>query len=191
MNCSSLEKVDLPYSVVQLGSRTFNGCYNLQKVILRNPKLDIYSEYQSDRTAGVFVGDTLLNSAGPIGGDYDIEFAFDETIPDGFFKNQDEAQLTSIVLPDTITKIGQNAFQFQVALKDITLPYGLSYIGSEAFYYCKQLGGLTATFDIPNTVRYIGVNAFNYTYNLSTLNIHNHMLADRATCKRPENIEES
>ena len=191
MNCSSLEKVDLPYSVVQLGSRTYNGCYNLQKVILRNPNLDVYAEYESDKDAGVFVGDSLLNTAGPIGGDYDIEFAFDTTIPIGFFKNQNEAQLTSVVLPDTITKISKRAFQYQIALTDITLPYGLNYIGQEAFYYCKQLGGLTASFDLPNTVRYIGINAFNYTYNLSTLNIHTHMLADRSTCVRPGNLEES
>lgn len=190
-DCSSLEKVDLPYSVTQLGSRSFNGCYNLQKVILRNPKLDTYSEYQSDRIAGIFVGDTLLESAGPIGGDYDIEFAFDEIIPDGFFANQNENQLKSVTLPETITKIGDDAFAFQVALTDITLPYGLNYIGAEAFHYCTQLGGLTATFDIPNTVRYIGFNAFDYTRNLSVLNIHTHMLADRDTCKRPSMIDNS
>ncbi|MBR3438852.1 MAG: leucine-rich repeat protein, partial [Clostridia bacterium] len=74
-----------------------------------------------------FVGAT----AGPIGGGYDYEFGWDETIP-------------------------PNAFSNMSSLQNITLPEGIISIGDSAFYGCKMLESI----NIPGCLTSIGTNAF-------------------------------
>ena len=64
--------------------------------------------------------------------------------------------MTSVVVPSTVSVIGDGAFERQSELTGITLPEGLDTIESYAFYHCAALGSLT----IPSTVRLIGESAF-------------------------------
>lgn len=61
----------------------------------------------------------------------------------------------TIVLPDTMTYIGDYAF-FCSSINHITLPQNLQKIGDYAFSQCWLL----STIDIPASVQYIGENAF-------------------------------
>lgn len=60
-----------------------------------------------------------------------------------------------IILPDTITKIGDNSFAKTKTLKEITIPSKVTAIGGEAFYHT----GLTEI-TIPASVEFIGRAAF-------------------------------
>ena len=64
--------------------------------------------------------------------------------------------LTSIIIPDSMTSIGDSAFYECKSLTSITIPDGVTSIGHCAFYGCKSLTSIT----IPNSVISIGYNAF-------------------------------
>lgn len=80
---------------------------------------------------------------------------------------QNNSQITSVVLPESIRTIGSNAFMGCANLRTITLPENLERIESSAFYNCRLLDDV----EIPNTVSYIGSQAFHYCTKLSKINI--------------------
>ena len=85
-----------------------------------------------------------------------------ETIGDDVFYNLDE--LTSVTIPNSVTSIGNSAFQECYSLETVTFEANssLESIGGDAFWYCQQLTSIT----IPNSVTSIGDYAF---HNCSTL----------------------
>jgi hypothetical protein len=66
----------------------------------------------------------------------------------------------SLVLPDTVTAIGDHAFDYTQYLGSITLSKNLMEIGSNAFSHIYALRNIT----IPSAVKRIGKNAFSQTY---------------------------
>ena len=63
--------------------------------------------------------------------------------------------LTSVSIPNSVTTIGESAFQ-NTSLTSITIPNNVTSIGNNAFYACRGLTSVT----IPNSVTSIGNNAF-------------------------------
>ena len=74
-------------------------------------------------------------------------------IPESAF---DKSNITSIVLPNTVKKIGSGAFNYCAGLKSIVLPDGLETIEDRAFMLCENL----ETINIPNTITEIEDAAF-------------------------------
>lgn len=70
--------------------------------------------------------------------------------------------ITSLVMPDSITSIGDNAFQKCTALKDITWSNSLESIGVGAFSYCESLENIV----LPDGLKTISLSAF---YNCTSL----------------------
>ena len=62
----------------------------------------------------------------------------------------------AIIIPDSVTSIGDNAFFGCSGLTSITIPDSVTSIGNGAFIHCT---GLTSV-NIPNSVTSIGNNAF-------------------------------
>ena len=69
----------------------------------------------------------------------------------------------SVVIPNTVERIGNNAFWIAPLLSDVVLGNGVKYIGENAF--CNLLGLKEIT--VPDSVTYIGNNAFSGCPNLS------------------------
>ena len=65
--------------------------------------------------------------------------------------------LTDITIPDSVTSIGEEAFN-GAALTSITIPDSVTSISNGAFCFCESLTSIT----IPDSVTSIGEGAFNY-----------------------------
>ena len=76
-----------------------------------------------------------------------------KTLPSGAFKNC--ALLTSVILSDTVTDVGNEAFYGCSELTAVTFG-GVQSIGNSAFYGCKKLSAL----ELPGSVTTIGDYAF-------------------------------
>lgn len=84
--------------------------------------------------------------------------------------------LTNIDIPDTIQKIGSQAFLGCTGLKEFGLKEGLKEIGSGAFYFSTTEYNLNdkpaiTNLNIPNSVEYLGENAFANQSALTTVTI--------------------
>ena len=83
------------------------------------------------------------------------------TIPDTVTKIDDDAfaycaNLTSVAIPNSVTTVGPGAFQSCTALKSATLSTGLTAVSDEMFQQCSALTSIT----IPDSVTSIGDQAF-------------------------------
>ena len=75
--------------------------------------------------------------------------------------------LTSVVIPNTVTKIDSSAFKNCTALTSIVLPNGLTAINGSVFAGCSALTSIV----LPETVTSIGANAFDGCTTLASINI--------------------
>ena len=64
--------------------------------------------------------------------------------------------LTNIVIPNSVTSIGDNAFEYCFSLSNLIIPDGVTSIGDGAFVGCTSLSSVV----IPDSVSCIGNNAF-------------------------------
>lgn len=76
-------------------------------------------------------------------------------------------KLESVVIPEGVTKIANNAFTACTKLKSVVLPEGLTSIGKMAFWNCKSLESVV----IPSTVTEIGSYAFSDCVNLKSVTL--------------------
>ena len=73
--------------------------------------------------------------------------------------------ITKCIIPDSVKRIGNNAFSYCKSLKSITIPNSVINIGNNAFYRCKSLKEIT----IPNNITYIGRCAFSFCESLKEI----------------------
>lgn len=74
--------------------------------------------------------------------------------------------LRTIVIPDSVTSIGNSAFYQCTSLTSINIPESVTSIGNYAFQKCSSLTSIT----IPEGVTRIGDYAFRYCSSLKTIN---------------------
>jgi len=77
------------------------------------------------------------------------------------------SNLTSLMLPSSLTSIGAGAFRWCSKLTTINIPSLVTSIGENAFYGCSDLTSVT----LPSSVTSIGANAFKECISLATINI--------------------
>ena len=76
------------------------------------------------------------------------------------------SSLTSVTIPSSVTSIGQSAFQGCTSLTSITIPEGVTSIGYQAFRECTSLTSIT----IPESVTSISNHVFAYCTGFKTIN---------------------
>ena len=164
--CSGLTSVTIPNSVTSIGDEAFRGCSGLKKVIVK----DIAA------WCGIkFVGydSNPLYYAKHIYSDEDTEIT-NLIIPNsvtsiGNYAFDNCSGLTSVTIPNSVTSIGNHAFEGCSKLTSVTIPNSVTSIGGGAFSYCSGLTSIT----IPNSVTSIGNEAFYKCSGLTSITIPN------------------
>lgn len=77
------------------------------------------------------------------------------------------SNLTEIVLPSTIEKLGKSTFRDCDHLVSITLPERVNYLGCRCFEDCSSLSSI----DLPSNITYIGGSCFSGCRSLRRINI--------------------
>ena len=149
---SNLKEVTIPNSVTTIGDGAFEGCTSLQKVIwnARNAQDCSYSS--------------------PFSGCGVTDFVFGEEvehIPAYLCNNL--RLLNTIVIPNSVTTIGNGAFAWCRGLTTVTIGNSVTTIGYRVFASCT---GLTEV-SIPNSITTIGEKAFNGCTGLTEITIPN------------------
>jgi hypothetical protein len=113
-----------------------------------------------------FSGAGITEYIGTNGTYPNLNFAYSaNTIPPYAFYGS--MNLTSILMPETITGIANSAFVYCAHITSIHIPSSVTDIGDWAFYGCYELTSVT----IPPGVVSIGFSAFSDCYKLSSVDI--------------------
>ena len=156
-DCANLTSITIPESIAIMGNGAFAGCTNLTTI-----------NYNAQNCSGPGFsggGTNWLYSCGHI---TTVNIGNNvEYIPPCFVRG--EPNLTSIIIPNSVTSIGEYAFSDCTGLTSVTIPNSVTSIGSNAFSNCTGLTSVT----IPNSVTSIGSNAFSNCTGLTSVTIPN------------------
>lgn len=154
--CTSLTSIDIPSTVTTIKASAFKGCTSLSTIIIPDLVTTI--------NTSLFEGCTSLKEVTLKGYITEIQDnAFLNCTSLTTIKTK-TAQTEGIAnLPDTVTTIGASAFKGCTSLTEIKLPDSLVTINDNAF----MSSGLT-TITLPSGLTYLGSNTFQDCKNLKT-----------------------
>lgn len=185
--CNKLASVTIPKSMTEIKRMAFNDCNRLVEIV-NNSSLEITAGKIGNGGIALVAKDVhdgaskirgldgyLFLSCG--GTNYLIDYVGDKTeltLPDSYKGESYEIfnyafywniKLTSVTVPDAVTKIGDGAFERCMGLESITMPQGLTGIGANAFAWCTGLASIT----IPEGVTAIGDSAFEDCHHIESV----------------------
>ena len=164
-NTSGIKEIIIPEYISLIKSEAFGNCNKLEKVVLLNPELQVGERIFNSALILNSAGPINWDLGAGKQTKYDIEYAWTTKIPDYAFAahtNFPQSYIYSIDLPDTLVTIGNGAFKGCANVTKIVIPATVTSIGEEAFYYT----GLTSV-DVPGSVEYLGPRAFGFTSTLT------------------------
>lgn len=137
--------VELPHTLIDIGSNAFYGCTNLTSITIDNhdyfPDTEPEEGVEYRIGAGAFYGCTSLETL---------------NLPQGI-TNIDESAfygcsaLPRITIPDTVTTIEDKVFKDCSKLENITLPDGIETLGANAFEGCEKLRSVNLSSKLTET----------------------------------------
>ena len=146
--CTGLTAFTVPDSVTSIGTSAFSGCTGLTSMTVPFVGCSETSDKffaaifgaraYNDFTYGTYVPSSLKS----------VVVTRAEQLYLGAFLNC--SSITSIVLPDAMTSIGDSALRDCKSLTSITIPDGVTYIGQYAFSGCSACTEIHFKGDAPN-----------------------------------------
>ncbi len=167
--CRRLASVTIPDSVKNIQDNAFYNCISLTSVTIPDSVTNIgaYAFYQCTGLTSVTIPDSVTSiGIKAFTGCVGLEDSQKLLISDGLLFGYNGTAST-VIIPDSVTRIGASVFQFRTKLTSVTIPDSVTSIGNEAFYHCIGLSSVT----IPDSVTSIGSNAFSGCTALSSVTI--------------------
>ena len=130
--CTKLKKISIPESVKEIGADAFEGTPWLEEQRMKNPLVVVNGILIDGWNCKGSV--TIPDNVKTIG-----HAAFYDSIGNADTMNVYNTKLTSVIIPDSVTKICDYAFAGCVNLADIKLPAGLTEIGGDALFRTKWM----------------------------------------------------
>ena len=161
--CSSLTSITIPDGVTSIGDYTFRGCSSLESITIPEgvTSIGIWAFYDCSSLAAVDITD--------ISAWCNIVFQSSYSNPLYYAKKLylNGELITDLTIPEGVTSIGTDAFYYCSSLTSITIPDSVTSIGSSAFYKCSSLTSI----NIPDSVTFIGDSAFAGCSSLKSITI--------------------
>ena len=155
--CSSLTSIEIPSSVTSIGNYSFANCSSLTSIEIPSSVTSIgdnpFVFCPSLTSIIVESGNTVYDSR-------DNCNAIIETATNTLI-----AGCQSTVIPNTVTSIGNYAFDGCSKLTSIEIPSSVTSIGGVVFWYCSSLTSI----EIPSSVTSIGDNPFVFCPSLTSI----------------------
>ena len=173
MNNTYIQKVILPEGITQLANYAFYNCTNLAEINIPANVTTIGNycfDYCGSLSTVIFEG-TALTSIG------NYSFAFTTylkaiDLPEGLTTINTAAfnasGIEEIVMPSTLSVIGDGAFYYALALRSVTFNEGLENICREAFYGCSSLKEIIIPDSVTSISRYSVTSAGSTSSNYYT-----------------------
>ena len=163
--CPSLINVTIGDSVTSIDISSFYDCKSLESITIGNSVKSIgeYAFYGCESLANVYITDLAAWC--------DISFGYDYSNPlsQGADLYINGKLTTDVVIPSSVTSIGDDVFYGCTSLTSVTIPKSVTSIGDSAFRECTSL----ISINIPDSVKSIGDDAFYYCTSLKTVAIGN------------------
>lgn len=179
-NCKKLTSVIIPDNVNSVGNGTFSWCFALTEIVIPDSVKSIgYEAFEfcsslnsiviparvTEIGESAFVGCSALTSIIVAEGNprYDSREncnAIIETATNTLIRG-----CSQTIIPESITEIGEEAFNACDSLTSIIIPENVTSIGAEAFRHCESLKSIT----IPVSVKSIGGMAFDWCEKLNSI----------------------
>ena len=168
-----IAKIVVNDSVSEIYATTFEGFNNVQEIVLPDAEIDIakgafadtaYYKNSANWHNGevLYISNHLIEAKTSLSGSYSIK-ENTKFINESAFA--DCVNLTNIVIPDSVTKLGISSFKNCKSLTSITIPDNVTSIGGYAFSGCTGLTSVT----IGNSVTSIGSSAFSGCTDLTSI----------------------
>ena len=163
-DCSGLTSVTIPNSVTSIGERAFSGCSGLTSITIGSGVTSIgnYAFIGCPGLKKVIVKDIAAWCGIKFDGSYSNPLDYAKHI-----YSDEDTEITNLIIPNSVTSIGNYAFDGCSGLTSVTIPNSVTSIGEEAFLGCSGLTSVT----IPNSVTSIGYYAFAACSGLTSVTI--------------------
>lgn len=158
--CTNLDGVQLGNSLLEIGTGAFMFCNYIYDITIPESVISIgdYAFYSCSHLSSITVDENNKHYSSVNG----HLFNKDKTIIIRYSPNN---PATSYVIPDSVSTIGECAFDDCTNLREITIPESVTSIGNYAFVYCDNILEIV----LPDSIISIGDGAFKYCSGLSNI----------------------